>query len=245
MRMMRAARRRYGLASRRMAVRTHVAWYWRGLFMVIALGVGIGLAWWIYAVGGNLARSGHEFSGEEREQLHARIRQLESEKMQLQAVQVKIGRHSQIDAEAQKTLEHEIQSLQSENAALKEEIAFVRGMTGSGGEVGLDVQKFTVKNLAAGNYRYHLLLVQVGQKEKNFHGRLQLAVTSEDSSGRHVQLIPNQALADGKFKINLKAYQKMEGEFQVAPGQTVRNVEARIFTDGSNQPKLIKTVSVS
>lgn len=245
MSLLRAGRRKYNMASRRMSVRSHVAWYWRGLFMSVALGVGVALAWWIYDIGGVLANAERGTSGESLEQLNARVKQLEAENAQLLSVQVKIDRHTRIDAEAQKNLEHELRILQAENATLMEELAFVRGMNSSDRSGALNIQRFTVKNEAPGSYRFQLLLVQAGQKERIFHGRLQLFVMAQDGGGKSVQMFLGKNASDEKFKISLKSYQSIEGAFELAPGLMVKSVEARIFGDGSTQPKLSKMVNLS
>ncbi|MBU0593086.1 MAG: hypothetical protein KKH74_05025 [Gammaproteobacteria bacterium] len=245
MTLLRAKRRKFHMASRRVAVRTHVAWYWRGVFMSVALGVGVALAWWIYDVGSLLANSERGVPQQSMEQLSIRVRQLEKEKAQLQSAQVKIDRHTQIDAESQRNLERELKFLQTENATLKEELAFIRGMTSADRSGALNIQRFTVKKDVSGAYRFQLQLVQAGQKESFFHGRLQLVITAQGGSGKRVQIIPGNSDADEKFKISLKSYQSIEGDFQIAPGQVVKSVEARIFSDGSTQPKLSKTVNLS
>jgi transposase-like protein len=246
MSLLRAKRRsKYSLASRRVAVRTHVAWYWRGLFMSVALGLGVALAWWIYDVGGMLAGLDRGASEQSIEQLRVRVRQLELENAQLHSEQVKINRHGQIDAEAQKNLERELKVLQGENATLKEELAFIRGMSSADRSGALNIQRFTVKKEVLGSYRFQVLLVQAGRTEQVFRGRLQLVVTAQGSRGNSVQLFPGNAAAEERFKISLKSYQSIEGDFQLAPGLVVKSVEARIFSDGSSQPKLSKTVNLS
>ena len=145
----------------------------------------------------------------------------------------------------QKNLERDLAALQEENATLREELAFIRGMSSSDRSGALNIQRFTVKNERSNSYRFQLLLVQAGQKERVFRGRLQLVVKAQDGSGKHVLVFPGNTVADEKFKINLKSYQSIEGDFQLAPGLVAKSVEARIFSEGSTQLKLSKTVSLS
>lgn len=243
MSLLRSRRRKYHMALRRVAVRTHVAWYWRGAYAIIALGASVALAWGLYAAGG--AGSEREASGVSVEALKLRIGQLEAENVQLRSAQVKYDRHTQIDAEAQKSLEHDLGVLQEENAALREELAFIRGMSSADRSGALNIQRFSVKNERSGAYRFQLLLVQAGQKERVFRGRLQLVVRVQNGSGKHVLVFPDSSVLDEKFKINLKSYQSIEGDFQLAPGLVVKSVEARIFNEGSTQLKLSKTVNLS
>jgi hypothetical protein len=205
----------------------------------------VALVWWLYVAGGNLTGAEREAPGAGVEQLKARIRQLETENALLLSARVKYDRHTQIDAEAQKSLERDLGALQEENATLREELAFIRGMSSTDRSGALNIQRFTVKNERSGSYHFQLLLVQAGQKEHVFRGRLQLVVKAQDGSGKHVLVFPDNTVADDKFKINLKSYQSIEGDFQLAPGLVVKSVEARIFSEGLTQLKLSKTVSLS
>jgi hypothetical protein len=241
----RAVKRRYGLTARRVAVRTHVAWYWRGLFMALALSCGIGVAWWMYDIGGHFSGFDHRATDQELVQLRDKLKQLETDNGRLRAAQVTTDRHSQIDSAAQQDTERALKVLQDENAQLKEELAFFRGV-GSGDQVaGVNVYRFKVEHGEAGIYRYQLLLVQAGQREKVFQGRLQLVVTTQDGGKNNVRVFPANALARDKFMVSVKSYQKLEGDFQLPPASVVRSVEARIFGEGSSQPKLTKTVNLS
>ncbi|MFA5241975.1 MAG: DUF6776 family protein [Sulfuricella sp.] len=242
---LRARRRKYHMALRRVAVRSHLAWYWRGAFVIIALGVVVALVWRLYVADGDLAGSEREASGEGVEQLKVRIRQLETENALLRSARVKYDRHTQIDTEAQKSLERDLGALQEENATLREELAFIRGMSSTDRSGALNIQRFTVKNARSGYYHFQLLVVQAGQKERVFRGRLQLVVKAQDGGGKHVLVFPGNTVEDDKFKINLKSYQSIEGDFQLAPGLVVTSVEARIFSEGSSQLKLSKLVSLS
>ncbi|MDO9188876.1 MAG: hypothetical protein Q7U24_03330, partial [Sulfurimicrobium sp.] len=78
--------------------------------MSVALGVGVALAWWMYDVGGLLAGLDRGASEQGLAQLRSRVKELEKENAQLQSAQVKIDRHSQIDAESQRSLEREIKA---------------------------------------------------------------------------------------------------------------------------------------
>lgn len=244
MSLLRAKMRKFSMVSRRVAVRTHVAWYWRGLLMSVALGLGVVLAWWLYDVGGLLAGFDRGAIEKNLDHLRGRVGQLEEENGQLQSALAKIDRRAQIDIEAQRGLERELKALQAENATLKEQLAFIRGMSSADRSGAVNIQRFLVKSESPGFYRFQLLLVQAGQKERAFRGRLQLVVTTQGDNGKDVQTFPSNPTTDEKFKVSLKSYQSIEGGFQLAPGLVVKSVEAKIFSDGSTQPKLSKTVDL-
>jgi len=103
MRFLRAVKRRYGLASRRRAVRTHVAWHWRGLFLAAALGTGAALAWWMYDVSGHSEEFDRGAAEQEMSRLRERLGQLER-KLSACVGPGQVERSSQIDNAAQRDL---------------------------------------------------------------------------------------------------------------------------------------------
>jgi len=244
-RLTRAVKRRYGITSRQVAVRTHVAWYWRGLFMVVVLSCGIGSAWWMYDIGSHFSGFERGATAQELVLLRDKLKQLESDNGRLRAAQVTTDRHSQIDSAAQQDTEHALKALQDENAQLKEELAFFRGVSSGDSGAGVNVYSFKVESGTAGIYRYQLLLVQAGQHDKFFQGHLQLVVTSQDGSKNTIRVFPASTMAKDKILISVKSYQKVEGNFQLPPSAVLKSVEARIFGEGSTQPKLTKTVNLS
>lgn len=240
-----AVKRRYGLTARRVAVRTHVAWYWRGVFMAVALSCGVVLAWWMYDIGSRFSGFDREATGQELAQLRGKLKQLEADNGRLRTIQVTTDRHKQIDSAAQQDTERALKTLQDENAQLKEKLAFFLGMSSGDQGDGVNISRFKVERGAAGLYRYQLLLFQAGRRDKVFQGRLQLVVTTQDDGKNNARIFPADVLAKDKFIVSVKSYQKFEGDFQLPLTAVVKSVEARIFGEGSTQPKLTKTVNLS
>ncbi|BCB25507.1 hypothetical protein SKTS_03930 [Sulfurimicrobium lacus] len=213
--------------------------------MAVALGCGIGLAWWMYDIGSQFAGFDRGATDRELVQLRDKVKQLEADNGRLRTVQVAADRHSLIDNAAQQDTERALKGLQDENAQLKEQLAFIRGVSSGERGGGVTVSRFKVEPGAAGVYRYQLLLVRAGQQDKVFQGRLQLVVTTQDGGKNVLRTFPADASAKGKFVVSVKSYQKLEGEFQVPPAAVVKSVEARVFGEGSSQPKLSKTFNLS
>lgn len=241
----RAARRRYGLTSRRVAVRTHVAWYWRGLFMVAALCCGIGLAWWMSDIGGLFSGVNRGYADQQLMRMRDRIKQLETENERLRTLQISNDRHSQIDNAAQLDTERALKGLQDENAQLKEKLAIFHGINSAGHVAGVNVYRFKVEPLGGELFRYQLLLFQAGQRDKVFQGRLQLVVTARVGTKNSVLIFPESPAQKNKYILTVKSYQELEGSFQLPSDSVLVSVEARIFSAGANQPILTKLVKLS
>src|SRR5262245_10716746 len=98
---------RFGISAPRMTVRTHVAWYWRWLGMLVFLSLALALAAWMYD-------AGRRFAGFDRSELQnefARLREsmsrLESEAARLRSIanasesRLKIEQTAQVQLAAQ------------------------------------------------------------------------------------------------------------------------------------------------
>jgi hypothetical protein len=199
----------------------------------------------MYEIGGRFAGFDRGATDQELVQLRDKLKQLETDNGRLRTAQVTTDRHSQIDSAAQQDTERALKTLQDENAQLKEELAFFRGVSSGNHGAGVNVYRFKVEPGVAGMYRYQLLLVQAGQRDKVFEGWLQLVVTTQDGGKNNVRVFPANAAARDKFMVSVKSYQKLEGDFQLPPASVLKSVEARIFGEGSTQPKLSKTVNLS
>ena len=118
--------------------------------MAVALGCGIGLAWWMYDIGSRFAGFDRGATDQELVQLRDKVKQLEADNGRLRAVQVTTDRHSQIDSAAQQDTERALKALQDENAQLKEQLAFFRGVSSGDRGGGVNVYRFKVEPGVAG-----------------------------------------------------------------------------------------------
>lgn len=245
MRLARALRRKFGIAAPRLAVRTHVAWQWRWLLLAVALAIGLSLAGRIYDVGLQFAGFERGEANQELARLTEQVAQLRSEVAKQRAAVTAGERQLQIERVTQNDLAQHVRTLQDENARLKEDLGFFRSlMSAAGKEGGLSIYRFTVERDALpGEYRYRLLLLQSGQREREFRGSVQLLVNLLANGKRTVLTVPAAGAAD-QLRVNFKYYQRVEGLFQVAPGSAVKSVQVRIFEHGAAQPKLVQAIAV-
>jgi hypothetical protein len=244
----RSLKRRFGIAAPRVAVTAHVAWYWRWLGYVAAGAAVIGIGWTTYDYGMELAG----FRQSEAARAHARMQEeisrREAELLELRTRLTGAERQMQIERATYGDLAKQVKLLTEENASLREDLAFFQSLMATGGkESGVSVNRIRVQPEALpGEYRYRLLLVQSGQRVKEFQGRLQFVLNVEHGGRKHTLMVPAEADKGAKeYQLNFKFFQRMEGTFRVAPGTTLKSVQVRVFENGSVAPKLSQTVSVS
>ena len=244
MKFARALKRKFGIAAPRMAVRTHIAWYWRGLVLSVFVVAGVIGAWWIYDTGSRLAGFERSEAKQELHQLAGRAVRLETENRELRTAALKNRQQLEIEQATQSDLARSVKTLQDENASLKEDIAFFRSLMSSDHSDGaLGIYHFKVERGALpGEYRYRLLLQQSGQqRDQEFHGSVQFVVNGVQGARKIILTIPDGKEPGGEgLNVSFKYYQRLEGSFQVAPQAVVKNVQVRVFENGSAQPKLAR-----
>ncbi len=248
MKLTRRFKHRFSIASSPLAVHRHLAWYWRIPLVLVMLVGGLALAWWTYNAGMRFAGFERGITIDELFDLRKRVIVLEKENGELRSLVAQSQRKLQIEQVTQGDLAGSLKTLQDENAHLKEDIAFFRKLMSADRNAGtLSIYRAKVESsVLPGEYRYQLLLLQGGQREKEFQGKVQLLVNLRQGGKKTVMTLP---VGNGKdaqpFNLNFKFYQRIEGTFQVAPTAQVGNIQVRVFENGSLQPKLLQTVGVS
>lgn len=239
-------RQRFGISAPRMTVTTHVAWYWRLLAIVAVLSCSLVLAAWMYDAGRRFAGFDRSEAEQELSQLRERVGKLTEESSSLRASVNASESKLQIERAAQAQLGRQVKALEDENARLKEDLAFFENLIpGEHRDNTLLINRFRAEPGALpGEFRYRLLLLQGGRRDKPFQGNLQLLVTLQRDGKDAIIIFPEKA-ADEAYKISFKYFQRIEGMFQVAPGAHVKMVQVRVFENGSAQVRATQSLNLS
>ena len=245
----RALKRKFGISAPRMSVQAHVPWYWRWLGILTVGALVAGLGWGAYDFG-------MEFAGfRQGEATHALARlneeagKRDAELAELRSKFAAAERQLQIERATYGDLSKQMKSLSEENAVLREDLAFFQSLMPAGAKdaTGVSINRVRVQAEAVpGEYRYRLLLVQTGQRAKEFQGNVQLVVNVEQNERKFVVMVPPDAARSAKeYQVNFKFFQRVEGSFKVPSGAVVKSMQVRVFETGASTPKLTQTVTVS
>ena len=218
-------RRRFGITASSVVVRSHMPWQWLALAAIVFCSVLGALVW--------LVRQGNEAGLMERE-LDSLRQQIAEQKDELSLLRSKAGTGQNavsIERAAQQQLLAELQRLERENAALKEDILlFERLIPLVGNETGVRVENFRVTQEALPRYRYRLLLAfQPAKQSPEFRGRLQLAITFVLAGKEQQLLLPEKRGVVGDFQLEIKHFLRREGAFELPPGAELKAVEVRVL----------------
>jgi hypothetical protein len=244
----RSLRRKFGISAPRVAVHAHVAWYWRWLGYVALGGLVFGVGWTTYDYGMELAGFRQSEAARALARLNEEIGLREAQIAQLRSQVATSERQMQIERATYGDLAKQVKTLSEENATLREDLAFFQSLMTAGGKEGaVSINRFRVQPEALpGEYRYRLLLVQNGQRVKEFQGTLQFVLNLEQGERKFVITLPPEGEKNVKdYQVHFKFFQRVEGTFKVAPDAVVKSLQIRVFENGSVAPKLSHTVSVS
>jgi hypothetical protein len=246
--LLRTVKRRFGIFAPRVAVRAHVPWYWRWFGYITLGALVIGVGWTTYDYGMELAGFRQSEAQRVIAQMSVEIQSRDSRIGELRTQVASAERQLQIDRATYGDLGRQVKLLSEENAALKEDLALFQSLMASGEkEMGLSINRFRVQpDSLPGEYRYRFLLVQSGQRVKEFQGTLQFVVNLEQGDRKFVATLPLEEQKSAKeYQVSFKFFQRVEGTFKVAPGTVVKSLQVRVFESGSITPKLSQSVSVS
>jgi hypothetical protein len=215
--------------------------------IVILLGGGVALSWQFYDTGALFAGLDRGATRDELQRLREKLGSLERENASLRSDEAQSERKMQIEQATQNDLAKTVKTLQDENAQLKEDLTFFRKQMSSDKSDGdLSIYRFKVENTMPGEYRYRLLLLQGGQREREFQGKVQFLVSYIQGGEKLVMTLPSAKEMDVRaYNLSFKYYQRLEGVFHAEPNAQVKKVQIRVFENGAVQPKLMQTVNLS
>lgn len=231
-------RQRFGISAPKLAIRTHVAWYWRALALIAILSLSLALAAWIYDAGRRIAGFHSDESVREIQALRNYVMEIDRELTKLRSLAGSGESSLQMERATQRQLSAQVKSLELENAALKQDLAFFEGLMPAS-EVGDDaVAKIDHLRVdpegAAGEYRYRMLAVNNGGRQnREFKGTLQLLVKVQQGGKDAIITLPSETESNPqRFRFEIKHFHRLEGVFSVPAGAVIKDVEARLLQDG-------------
>lgn len=245
---LRRLRQRFGINAPRLAIRTHVPWYWRALTVIAIVSVSLASAAWIYDAGRKIAGYHVNESVGEIQSLRNYVMELDAELTKLRSLAGTGESSLQIERATRMQLANQVKALESENAALREDLAFFEGLMPGGDsaeEAAVRIDRLRIEPLGNGSeYRYRLLVINNGGRQvKEFRGNLQLQVKVRHEGKDAMITVPPQREGDsGVFRLEIKHFHRLEGVFSVPAGANVLSVEARLMQDGVVRAKQFLTL---
>lgn len=231
---------------RRLSVRPHVPWYMRwGMTLPFVLAA-LALAWFAYDSGLEFAGFHRGETQREQEQMQKRLAGLVDENLQLGRQAAQLQQQFQMEQGRSQETAKQLKSLTDENARLQEDLNFFQDLTASSGkEGGLAIHRLTLeRDKIPGEYRVRMLLVQSGQRVKEFAGGYQLVATLVQNGRKTTQLFPSGESGHEQFELKFKYYQRLEQNLRLAPDIQLQSIQVRLFEQGVLEPRVRQNVNL-
>lgn len=246
--MLRQLRKKFGASAPKLAIKAHVPWQLRAAAFALLAVVAAALGWWVYDAGRRYAGFDMAQSRDELQRLRELGARLGRENEELRARTASAEGQLRIEQASHEDLAKQVKAMGEESARLREDLAVFQNLVSASGKEGaLKVYRFKVeRDKAPGEYRYGLLLVQSGQRAKEFHGRLQLVVSLQHNGMRQELTLPekNDKSPQGQG-LSFRHYQRLEGKFKVAPDAVVESLQVRVFANGASEASVSETAQLS
>ena len=207
----------------------------------------LGLAWWAYGSGLELAGFHRGEAQKELTTLREQAARLGAENIQLSSQVAQYERQIQIEQASSQEVSKQLKNLSDENGRLQEDLAFFQNLTAMRGKEGdLGVHRLRLeRDKMPGEYHLRMLLVQSGQRAKEFSGSYQLVATVLKNGQRTTYLFPQDASGNAQFKLSFKYYQRVEQSIQLPQDAQLESIQVRVFEQGASEPKVRQNVSLS
>ena len=193
--MWRRVKRSFGISAPKLSVRLHIPWYLRWSLTVPFVLAALGLAWWAYGSGLEFAGFHRGEAQQELTKLREQTARLGMENTQLNSQVAQYERQIQMEQASSQEISKQLKNLSDENGRLQEDLAFFQNLTAMRGKEGdLGVHRLRLeRDKMPGEYHLRMLLVQSGQRAKEFSGSYQLVATVLSNGVRTTYLFPQDA----------------------------------------------------
>ncbi|MBS0309196.1 MAG: hypothetical protein JSS58_09515 [Proteobacteria bacterium] len=224
------------VAAPRMSIKSHLPWPLKLVVLVLVLGCAGAMAMWVYDLGRSFAGLSTGMSRAEEADLREKIVSLGSERDHYQSTANAAESRINMEKSAQAQLALQAKALETENAKLKEDLAFFEKLLPtSTGAQGVSIRSVQAELVAPNQLHYRILVMQGGKGTQDFNGNLQLTVTLLQGGKSAMMIFPDAKTAPvdaDKYKLSFKHYQRMEGTLTLPEGAVTKAVQARILERG-------------
>ncbi len=211
-----------------------------GVVGVIAIGAS---AYALYVQANGWAQDELSVLHEQRDGLMVTVEALREGNLALRERVAVLERAQQVEGKAYEDVDAHLGSLQDEVLALKEEVAFYRGIVSAGKEKGLKIQTFVVdKEATPGAYRFQLVLTQQLKRVKMISGTVKLKITDAQSSKPKSLLLSDMSGEQAKsLKFEFKFFQRIEGRFTLPDGFKPGRLQIQVVSKGKKPASVEKS----
>lgn len=247
MEIIKGIKRKFGVFAPQVSVRPHVPWYLRWLVISVLAVLVLLLCWVMFDAGRQFTSFDKNGINHELDQLSDFNDRLIVENEKLLTQVTGLQRQLQMDSTTRDNIAERIKVLEDKNTQLKEELVFFENLVSGKGKAAGNIFIYHFKLMQGqipGEYRYKLVLLQGGEVNNEFQGKL--AFTAHLwQDGKKVKLPLSDKDRPESFSLKFKFYHRVEEVFEVPPETVVEGLEVQIFENGTKKAKSMRLVNLS
>lgn len=213
-----------------------------GIAAIVVIAIGAS-AYALYVNAAGWAQDELSALQEERDELMTTVGALREGNTQLRERVAILERAQQVEGKAYEDVDTYLRSLQDEVLALKEEVAFYRGIVSDGKEKGLKIQTFVVdKETNPGAYRFQLVLTQHLKRVQMISGTVKLNVL-DDQNKKPTSLLLSDMSGEqaNSLSFEFKFFQRIEGRFTLPDGFNPDRLQIQVVSKGKTPASVEKS----
>ncbi|QDQ27823.1 hypothetical protein FNU76_16545 [Chitinimonas arctica] len=232
-------RRGNHLATAKLAVKRHLSWYAQLGLAVLLLAVLLGGGLAVYRYGENEGRQSREtllaVRGASLQAGRAVAELAESRQRAMNLEQ-----QLRLEMATRDTLSKQISQLQTDNGALREQIAFYESLlTKTDRAPALAIDQLRVEALTPGHYRLRATLVQGQSSQEPFRGEADFRLVFERAGRRETVNWPSPRL-----QLAVSRFTQLEKETELPVDAKLKQVELRVYAAGDSRVRLSRIYDV-
>lgn len=230
-------RKRQPTPQRRVIIREVGPRWMLGVSAVVIAMLVAASTWWAYDAGGRNAGFNRTSARDDLARLEGEVADLRKERDALTTSVNAAASDLSVERAAEERLIAQVKTLETENARLKQDLAFFDRILPPSTAQGVSIRSFQIEREAGAEgerLRYRVLLSQGAKATKDFVGQVQFTLIAVQD-GHSTQLtIPGENDANNRaFALSFRMFQRVEGVLEVPPGVSARSVQVRVLENGS------------
>jgi hypothetical protein len=230
--------RNLSVSGPRVAVRTQLPWPLRAALAFVALSLAFAAGIAANEIVRGFGGTSPPEPGAQLDNLKAQLAQAIADRDREAAAAANWESRLKVEHSAQEQVRVQVKMLEGENAQLKGDLAFFESLLPMPANAkGVVIRSFRLQSDGEPNsLRYRLLVQQSGRPERDFVGAVTLTVNLQEDGRPWILQLPDPAMPSaGPGPLSFRHYQRLEGNFSVPEGATVRSVLVRIHSEGETR----------
>lgn len=219
---LRLLRRRLTISAPQLAIRSPLPWPLRWVLVAVVLGFCAAIGMWAFEFGQELAGfDGH--SKEELLRLRSEVARLTVERDKAQSIANTAGSSLASEQATQERLLGQIRQLETDNQALRGDLAFFEKLLPASGAGGILIRGLQAEFLGSTQVKWQVLVIQAAKNPTEFNGKLEVTFSGIRNGKPWAMSLPDSSQA-----LLFRQYRRIEGVLEFPADVTLKMVSAKV-----------------